>query len=66
MTIRGIMLRTVFAALLCCWMMHEPTHLKSHARYPHWFQVLVIGGMCWLEFELLNWANRSEDNATSE
>lgn len=59
MTIRGIMYRTLYVALLCWFVINEPSHLRYYGPdLPWWVTVAFIGGMYWVIFEVLNWGNK--------
>ena len=64
MTIRGIMLRTLFVAVLCWWACNPSEHMRLIERVyggSHLLATLTIGGLIWIEFELLVLANKKEE-----
>ena len=56
------MLRTAFAAAICWWACNPSDHMRLIEQVyggSHMVATLVIGGLMWVEFELLMLANKN-------
>lgn len=52
MTIRGILIRTTVAAIICFIMINPLEHIEQYSKYNWWQSVLIISTTEWVLLEI--------------